>query len=240
MKKLALLLSICALTFGSCKKEEKKVEPVIPEEKKSIADFKFDNDLNDAPKYIQFTNTSTDASVYSWDFGDGSTASEINPKHYYSKGGSYSVTLSASGNGPVSTKTKTLTISSKSYTRVVITKVLLNDIPYYNSSLDPWDPFSEPDIFYQITDETSTTLYNQGGTATDCKKTSLPLSWTLSTPLSLDRFKKIRLNFYDYDTPDPSDYMSGVIYDFSNETKFEPYTDFNSGGFNVRIYTNWE
>ncbi len=43
-----------------------------------------------------FTNNSTNASVYNWDFGDGSTATEINPTHDYALAGTYFVTLTAS------------------------------------------------------------------------------------------------------------------------------------------------
>lgn len=42
-----------------------------------------------------FTNTSVNASSYSWNFGDGSTSNLTNPSHTYSTGGNYIVTLIA-------------------------------------------------------------------------------------------------------------------------------------------------
>ena len=42
-----------------------------------------------------FTNTSTDATSYSWDFGDGNVSADENPVHSYTFKGQYIVTLTA-------------------------------------------------------------------------------------------------------------------------------------------------
>lgn len=44
---------------------------------------------------VIFTNTSTDATSYFWDFGDGSTSTDQNPWHTYGSAGYYTVTLIA-------------------------------------------------------------------------------------------------------------------------------------------------
>ena len=44
---------------------------------------------------VTFTNTSTNATNYIWDFGDGNTSTETNPVHSYQNGGEYMVTLTA-------------------------------------------------------------------------------------------------------------------------------------------------
>ena len=44
---------------------------------------------------VTFTNTSANATNYSWDFGDGSTASQQNPNYTYNNAGTYTVTLYA-------------------------------------------------------------------------------------------------------------------------------------------------
>jgi PKD repeat protein len=44
---------------------------------------------------VQFTNNSTNAESYVWDFGDGNTSIEANPSHIYAEAGSYMVTLEA-------------------------------------------------------------------------------------------------------------------------------------------------
>jgi PKD repeat protein len=74
-------LVIVALTMASCKEE-----PVMP-----TPDFTFV--ISD--KTVTFTNTSTDADSYSWDFGDETTSTEVNPVHTYAAYGDYDVRLTA-------------------------------------------------------------------------------------------------------------------------------------------------
>ncbi|MCU0437625.1 MAG: PKD domain-containing protein [Raineya sp.] len=47
---------------------------------------------------INFTNFSSGATFYQWDFGDGETSQETNPKHAYKQAGEYIVTLKAKTN----------------------------------------------------------------------------------------------------------------------------------------------
>ncbi len=56
------------------------------------ADFSY-TIVNDTE--VHFTNNSTDADSYLWDFGDGNTSTETNPVHTYIAEGSYSVVLIA-------------------------------------------------------------------------------------------------------------------------------------------------
>ena len=44
---------------------------------------------------VDFTNNSTNATTYVWDFGDGNTSTENNPSHTYTTAGTYTVTLTA-------------------------------------------------------------------------------------------------------------------------------------------------
>ncbi|MFC6997167.1 DUF7948 domain-containing protein [Rufibacter roseus] len=53
-----------------------------------------------APFNASFTNTTTNATGYVWDFGDGETSEEQTPRHLYTKPGTYKVLLTAMyGNG---------------------------------------------------------------------------------------------------------------------------------------------
>jgi PKD repeat protein len=57
---------------------------------------------------VNFTNTSSNATSYSWNFGDGNTSTATNPSHTYAADGTYTVTLSATN--PCGTVTSTQTV----------------------------------------------------------------------------------------------------------------------------------
>ena len=61
---------------------------------------------------VNFTNLTTNASSYLWDFGDGNTSTEINPSHQYSLNGEYSVTLSATNDCGTTMVTQSVFITS--------------------------------------------------------------------------------------------------------------------------------
>jgi hypothetical protein len=83
----------------SCKKDESKPKPT--------PDFTYE--IND--KTVTFTNISTNATSYSWDFGDGSTASTTeSPVHEYAAYGDFDVRLTATGSGGVVIKKETISV----------------------------------------------------------------------------------------------------------------------------------
>ena len=68
-----------------------------------------------APLAVTFTNSSSGTvSGYSWSFGDGGTSTAPNPAYTYTKAGTYSVSLAATGLGGTNTKTQNgyITVSS--------------------------------------------------------------------------------------------------------------------------------
>ncbi len=60
-----------------------------------------------APLTVTFSNSSTNASSYHWDFGDAHSSTNVNPVNTYSNAGSFNVTLSAIGAGGTNTLTLT-------------------------------------------------------------------------------------------------------------------------------------
>ena len=60
-----------------------------------------------SPLTVNFTNASTSASSYVWNFGDGTTSTSVNPVHTYTatNSGPYTVTLQAINFGVTNTKT---------------------------------------------------------------------------------------------------------------------------------------
>ena len=55
---------------------------------------------------VSFSNLSTGANAYLWDFGDGTTSIMQNPTHTYAAAGTYDVSLTASSGTNTSTETK--------------------------------------------------------------------------------------------------------------------------------------
>jgi hypothetical protein len=61
---------------------------------------------------VTFTNSSENAAIYLWDFGDGDTSTLVNPIHDYAMPGSYNVMLKASKCYMLDTFEQTINISS--------------------------------------------------------------------------------------------------------------------------------
>ncbi|RIV25293.1 PKD domain-containing protein [Fibrisoma montanum] len=67
-----------------------------PPNPKPVADFSYSPSSNlIAPVNMNFTNLSTNASSYRWDFGDGTTSTVANPTKQFAKEGTYTVKLTA-------------------------------------------------------------------------------------------------------------------------------------------------
>ncbi|KPL16083.1 MAG: hypothetical protein AMS23_03820 [Bacteroides sp. SM1_62] len=60
---------------------------------------------------VFFTNTSTDADSYTWDFGDNTTSTEENPTHIYTASGTYNVKLIASNEDGNTEMSQSLTVN---------------------------------------------------------------------------------------------------------------------------------
>lgn len=102
---LVLVWMALVLFFG-CSKDEEEVPPAS-----TVANFEYTSDNEFfAPTTITFTNTSIEATTYSWDFGNGETSTEENPTVFYEEPGAYTVTLTASGN-TTNTKTEDILIN---------------------------------------------------------------------------------------------------------------------------------
>jgi PKD repeat protein len=107
LKYYALIFIFAGLGLASCSKKNEP-EPVYP----PTAGFTASSDQNGT---ITFTNTSTHADSFNWDFGDytdHSYSQEKDPQHHYSKNGTFTVTLVATGKGGTDTKTYSVVISS--------------------------------------------------------------------------------------------------------------------------------
>lgn len=85
-----------------------------------MAKFTFSQEELQAPSAVQFTNESSKAESYVWDFGDGTTSEEANPQHKYYLSGKYDVKLEAKkGNRTKRTK-KELVVDAPDQCLVIV------------------------------------------------------------------------------------------------------------------------
>ena len=89
-------------------------EPPIPGNKPNASFTTATNGL-----VVTFTNTSTDATSYLWDFGDGQTSTDANPSHTFA-GGHFYITLSATNANGTSTATTMVFLSTGDVTDAIL------------------------------------------------------------------------------------------------------------------------
>jgi gliding motility-associated-like protein len=78
----------------ACKPND-TITRVIVVQSGPVANFSFTPTTPETNVPIDFTNLSTNATRYFWDFGDNTSGVEVNPSHLYKKSGYYNVCLSA-------------------------------------------------------------------------------------------------------------------------------------------------
>lgn len=101
--------------------------PQNPSTNCNLAAFKFELNVIDAvvnnpapliciPAPVIFSNNSTNGNSFFWNFGDGSTSTQLNPSHNYTVAGNYTITLIvADSNGCFTPDTTTFDISIGSF-----------------------------------------------------------------------------------------------------------------------------
>ena len=91
---------------------------------------------------VQFTNNSTGPGTldYVWNFGDGTTSTQLNPTHVFNKKGTYSVSLtvhSSEGCTVVSTQTNSLNVANYSTSFDVPSPICKGSTVTFNSQSSP-------------------------------------------------------------------------------------------------------
>ncbi|HLX71274.1 MAG TPA: PKD domain-containing protein, partial [Verrucomicrobiae bacterium] len=76
--------------------------PITP----PTANFTAGPTIGVTPLVVNFTNSTTGATNYSWSFGDGNVSTAINPVNTYTTAGNYTVTLTAIGAGGTNSVTQ--------------------------------------------------------------------------------------------------------------------------------------
>ena len=89
MKNVFLSVLVFSILLFGCSKSTTDSKPA------PVASFTWKTSNTTAPSTVVFTNTSTNASSYIWDFGDGTTSTVISPTHIYNTVGTFTATLTA-------------------------------------------------------------------------------------------------------------------------------------------------
>lgn len=144
MKKLLPL--ICLLALFACNEKNTPSTPDKNTGKDTSTDTKPTSDFSvykQSVFVVKFTNKSTGATSYEWDFGDGTTSTEENPVHDYKKAGTYSVTLAAKNSAwrAETTKKFNLTAPTKCYVTGVCFEKVGKSNMYYRAKMEDCGAF---------------------------------------------------------------------------------------------------
>jgi gliding motility-associated-like protein len=93
---LVVTVGLCSSDAGSITLDQTQIIPI------PVASFVANPVIPSSlsvPTAVAFTNTSTLADSYLWNFGDGSTSTAVNPTHTYNSKGDFTVTLTATSQG---------------------------------------------------------------------------------------------------------------------------------------------
>lgn len=232
MKQSFLTICTISLALFSCKKDSGPAP---------IASFSVNATNLKAPSKVSFTNASSNAISYSWQFGDGSTSFEQSPSHVYELPGTYTVKLKAIGGqgAGISNTSRTITIEDKPLA-ATITYVKLTTLPQRN-----WDgDGSSADVFFKITN--GSTVLNNYAENRFVNPASLPVQWNFPTPYIISPLQtERRFELWDYDSIVSSELIGIVNFNPSllqiNTTT--PYPDkftLTSQGLTVELGLQWQ
>jgi len=162
------LLYACNETVTSSKTED------LP-----VASFNITGD-NFTADTLNFENNSTNATSFSWSFGDGTQSDSSDTIHIYSDFDVFDVTLTAKNNAGEDKLTKKLVVYPSEMT---ITSITVNEMPFFKSDGSTWDYNSGPDIKMVWADSTTLKMYEISAIKNDLIRTELPYTFEFSKPV---------------------------------------------------------
>jgi gliding motility-associated-like protein len=116
---------------GSCSSTGTVTITVAPE---ILSSFTSDTTAGQAPLTVEFTNTTSGANSYLWDFGDGNTSTDTDPTHIYVEQGSYEVVLIAYNSNGCSDTVRFAFIVVDSESAIVIPNVFTPNGDNFNDT----------------------------------------------------------------------------------------------------------
>lgn len=160
---IGLILIFSTLLFSNCSSNE-------PEILSPQASFSYQVKQ---PLSVALTNTSTNATSYVWDFGDGKSSTEKNPIHRYDSKGVYKIKLTAKASGLTDIFSSNVTIENP--TKIYISGFKVSKIPYQNQYY--YIKVIDDDFFTTTWVKTKHFLLSNA---------NLPYSYMLANPVLMD------------------------------------------------------
>ncbi len=112
-------ITLLTLTVSNANGTNSKSAPITVEAgPKLVASFSTNVTSGHAPLTVQFTDQSINATVWNWNFGDGTNSTQQNPVHTYSEEGNYNVILTVSNTNSTKSISASITVYSEKYTFV--------------------------------------------------------------------------------------------------------------------------
>lgn len=174
---LVLSIVVSAIIFiSSCKKESSTPAP-------PVASFTYTcSNSSYAPSLVTFTNSSTNASAFIWNFGDGNTSTIQNPQHTYTTGGNFNVQLTAAGAGGSNSVTQSITILLP--TDITFSNPVFTDIYITLNNTTLTIPSGGSATFYSVPGSSVSYYAYTYGESTSGTQVGLKIEWNYTIDLS--------------------------------------------------------
>ncbi len=209
------------------------------------ADFTFSGGGCQAPCIVSFTDASTGATSWNWDFGDGQTSTQQNPTHTFTNGVSFNVQLTVSGPTGSNSINKSVSILAPP-TVCKISNISILTCPLTDVGGTSWDGFSAPDFYVNLETNTGTVLLDGSGSYNSDIST-FPQSWNVSPTYNISNTNwntTYRIHIWEHDSPDPDDDVSFCNFTLNNYTTVGNHypTQFTitNGATQIKLTVQWQ
>ncbi len=218
---------ITVLNIGCSKSSE--TPPTPP-----VANFSFSG-AGVAPSTVIFTNNSTNATSYVWEFGDNSTSTEANPSHTYTTGGTFSVKLTAVGLGGSNYTTKSVSITKPTSLQIIVADLLGTPIPGATVKL-----YSSLTDFLNTTNQVLTTqTTNANGVATFSPLSPIKYYWSAVSGCQNNYFYPSTYSTTNVLTPNTINTEASILFQTGKlsikNNSVDPYYIYLNGSILTRI-----
>lgn len=202
------LAAISTILFSGCDKKDNPSESPLSLK----AGFSYKAGKLVAPVEVAFINESENVDSYSWNFGDGASSVEKNPKHIFTTGGLFKVALTVYAQGKQMEVFKNIEVKD-AYTKCSLKGFMIDQLPMSKSNGDPWDNGSDPDLLFQLRYKGMSTLLFSTGPYNNINFSTLPFQPTISAFNFPSITSEYEFLVFDDDSPSMPELMGGYSFD---------------------------